>query len=102
MTVAARNELVIEGVVVRVEAGRFTPAGLAATHLALRHQPHPDRAETGAEFDVEVVAYGDLAQSMQDLSPGDAILIKGRLQRKHRRSMALAIQANQFKFASKG
>ena len=84
-----RNEVVLDGIVIRIAETRFSPAGVPLMQLTLGHDAmheeagHPRRVR----FQVRVMAVGEsLRPVVERLARGDRIRVRGMLTRKDYRS----------------
>ena len=95
------NTTVLEGKIVSRDTLRVTPGGVATLNLLLMHQSM--QAENGQDVQVEVemnaVVFGALANEMDSVKVGDAISLKGFLNRKNRFSQQPVLHITQFKFS---
>lgn len=84
-----RNEVVLDGVVLRIGTVRYSPAGVPQVQLRLGHESvqeeagHPRRVR----FQAEVFAVGErLAAAVSRLRAGQGIRVRGMLTRRSYRS----------------
>lgn len=96
----ARNQFVIDGEIAKSDILRYTPAGVAFSSFTLRHtsQQLENSHLVTINVEIEVVAYGALAEQMADLEVGKKISIKGFLNRKSQYNGVNRLHATQFKF----
>ncbi len=77
---------------------RYTPAGIPAIDVTLRHAS--TQAEAGVERSVECeltgVAYGEPAEALAAVAPGSLLRCKGFLARRWRTGITLAMHLNSF------
>ena len=77
---------------------RYTPAGVPAIDLMLRHasrQPEAD-IERVVECELAAVAYGDQARGLASVAPGSALRCKGFLARRFRTGLTLALHVHTY------
>ena len=98
------NAIVLEGVVARRDAPRSTPGGVAALKLTLHHQStqHEAGRDVAVEVEMQVVAYGEVAEAMAKVSEGDRISVKGFLSRRNQYSPMPILHLTQFKYSDRG
>ncbi|MBZ0105853.1 MAG: primosomal replication protein N [Sulfuricella denitrificans] len=90
------NQVVLNGKILAIDPLRYTPAGIPALNLTLRHNSRQVEAglEREVECEVQVVALGELAQQTAHCKVDDGIRIQGFLSRKSRNSTQLVLHAN--------
>ncbi len=90
------NQTIISGEVVRLGVLRYTPAGIPAIDCAVKHHSSQKEAETLRQVycELPVVAFGETATTMADLSIGDHIKITGFLNRKSQNNQQLVLHAD--------
>jgi primosomal replication protein N len=98
-----RNQTVLEGKVASRDTLRTTPGGVAALHLTLIHQStqREGKTEVAVEVEMNAVAFGELAETMNSVKDGDSISIKGFLSQKNRFSPMPILHITQFKFSER-
>jgi primosomal replication protein N len=91
------NNLVLSGVVIGLEAIRYTPAGLPLLSFVLQHASEQTEAglKRKVECEVNAVVLGDLAK--QNIQIGDNIKAKGFLAKRSTKSTQLVFHIEQIK-----
>jgi primosomal replication protein N len=92
------NRLFLDATIAQRDDLRYTPAGLPALSLTLKHAS--DQPEAGGRRKVEcelaAVAFGDAARSLASLPEGSAIRCEGFLARRWRTGTSLALHIERF------
>jgi primosomal replication protein N len=100
----ATNLLVIQGELLKVEALRFTPAGIPILSLAIGHLS--EQVEAGmkrkVECEVNAMVVGDLAKTCQHLSAGTQVKAAGFLAKRSFKSAQLVLHINKLEKVSQG
>lgn len=90
---APANRLTLDATLVQRDDLRYTPAGLPALSLTLRHAS--EQPEAGGvrkvECEIAAVAFGATAQGLAKLAEGSAIRCEGFLARRWRTGTTLAL-----------
>lgn len=91
------NQLKIDGTVLEVKPVRYTPAGIAVLELTLNHESTVQQAtnqQRQVQLDLSVVAMGDMALLLSDLTLGTQLQVSGFLApiRKNSSKLVLHIQ----------
>ena len=94
----AQNKVRIDGCLLEREPIRYTPAGIPAINAVLAHQSQQLEAgsERKTEFEIPLIALGDLARQFDRLKPGALIRAQGFLAAysiKRRRELVLHMQS---------
>jgi primosomal replication protein N len=94
----ARNQFVLDAEVIEAEALRHTPAGVPVISLKLRHESaQEEEGKPGtAQFEMSAVAFGDTALELSRIQPGQALSVKGFMNRKNRFSEYPVLHITQF------
>ena len=94
------NSLTLSGVVIGLEAIRYTPAGLPLLSFVLQHASEQTEAglKRKVECEVNAVAIGDIADMFkkQNIQIGDNIKAKGFLAKRSAKSTQLVLHIQQF------
>jgi primosomal replication protein N len=89
------NEVVLAGELVAVEPLRYTPAGVPRLGFRLLHRS--SQTEAGARRKVECelsgISMAEVALAMAGLKIGDAVTVRGFLNRRSRMSTQLVLHA---------
>jgi primosomal replication protein N len=89
------NEVALAGNLTAIEPLRYTPAGVPLLGFKLLHRS--SRLEAGLKRQVECemngMALADVARAMSGLKIGDAVTVRGFLNRKNRMSAQLVLHA---------
>jgi primosomal replication protein N len=89
------NEVALSGELTAIEPLRYTPAGIPLLNFRLLHRSQ--QAEAGlkrqVECEVNGVAMAEVAVALSRLKPGQAVRVKGFLNRKNRLSAQLVFHA---------
>ena len=95
----SRNQFVLDGEIVALEPLRHTPAGIPCVSLTLRHESQQEEAgkPAAAQFDMNAVAFGEIAMAMSGVRTGQRISVKGFMNRKNRFSEFPVLHITQFK-----
>ena len=92
------NEVRLSARVIARETLRHTPAGIPILVLTLRHESR--QVEGGmprqVEFEIEAMAVGELAQSMNSVEAGTAVQVTGFLASRSRLSSRVVLHVNEF------
>jgi primosomal replication protein N len=93
------NTVVLDGVVVSRDVLRRTPGGIASLNLKLKHEStqREGNHDVAVEVEINAIAFGDVAESLQKLKAADALTVKGFLSRKNRYSDQPILHITQFK-----
>jgi primosomal replication protein N len=85
---AAMNQVVMTGTVSQRSRLRYTPAGLPVLELLLQHDSRQTEAGGGVviRLDLPVVAIGDIVATMDAITDGTAVKVKGFLANRSARS----------------
>jgi len=93
------NEVALTGELTTVEPLRYTPVGIPILGFRLAHRSI--QAEAGVRRQVECemggVAMAEVAVEMARLRPGQAVKLKGFINRKNRMSAQLVLHATEAK-----
>jgi primosomal replication protein N len=96
--VASDNRVAIAATLVERNALRYTPAGIPAIEMTLRHRSR--QVEADGERDVEcelfAVAFGEIASAIAALAPGAPLRCHGFLARRYRTGTSLALHLTRF------
>jgi len=92
------NRLTLDATVLSREELRYTPAGLPALTMVLRHASEQDEAggRRKVECEIAAVAFGELARSIARHGPGTALRVHGFLARRYRTGVTLALHITDF------
>jgi primosomal replication protein N len=95
----SRNQFVLDGEVIEVDALRHTPAGVPVMSLKLKHESQQEEAggPSTAQFEISAVAFGDIAIDLSIIQPGQTLSVKGFMNRKNRFSDYPVLHITQFK-----
>jgi primosomal replication protein N len=95
----SRNQFVLDGEVIEVDALRHTPAGVPVMSLKLKHESQQQEAgnPSTAQFEISAVAFGDSAIDLSIIQPGQTLSVKGFMNRKNRFSDYPVLHITQFK-----
>ncbi len=95
----SRNQFVLDGEVIEVDALRHTPAGVPVMSMKLKHESQQDEAGNPgtAQFEISAVAFGDTAIDLSIIQPGQTLSVKGFMNRKNRFSDYPVLHITQFK-----
>ena len=92
------NRLLLDAQLAERGPLRFTPAGVSAIDILLRHASR--QPEAGAERTVECelagVVFGDAAQALSRVPLGAMLRCKGFLARRWRTGITVAMHVNEF------
>jgi len=92
------NRLLLDATLAERGDLRFTPAGLPALDMLLKHASR--QAEAGSERIVEcelaAVAFGEPARGLSRLPAGSTVRCKGFLARRYRTGITIAMHVNEF------
>jgi primosomal replication protein N len=90
------NRLELTGIAVRIEALRYTPAGLPLLSFTVQHGSEQIEAgmQRKVECEVNVVAMGDLAIKSQGIKEGTQIKVAGFLAKRSLKSTQLVMHIN--------
>ena len=92
-----RNQFLLDATLAKKDKLRRTPAGLPVLDLVLSHQSEQGEPLQKVWVEIEAVAIGALADEMKYIEIGQALSIKGYLNRKHRATQYLQLHITQFK-----
>ena len=89
------NELALAGKVTAIEPLRYTPAGVPLLSFKLLHRSSQIEAGLKRQVECEMsgMALADVALGMSGLKIGDAVTVRGFLNRKNRMSAQLILHA---------
>ena len=94
----ADNRVAIAATLVERGALRYTPAGIPAIEMTLRHRSR--QAEAGGARDVEcelfAVAFGEVANAIAAVAPGATLSCRGFIARRYRTGTSLALHLTRF------
>jgi len=90
------NKLELTGVVVQIEALRYTPAGIPLLSFVVQHGSEQIEAgmQRKVECEMNVVAMGDLAVKSQGIKAGAQIKASGFLAKRSLKSTQLVMHIN--------
>jgi primosomal replication protein N len=94
----AANRLTLDATIATRDDLRYTPAGLPALTVTLRHASEQPEAGGRRKVDCEIVAvaFGDTARRLASLPVGSAIRCEGFLARRWRTGTSLALHIDRF------
>ena len=94
-----RNQFVLDGEVIETDALRHTPAGIPVMSLKLKHESEQEELgkPSPAHFEVNAVAFGDIAVDLSIIQTGQQISVKGFMNRKNRFSEYPVLHITNFK-----
>jgi primosomal replication protein N len=89
------NEVVIAGKLIECSALRYTPAGMPVLELTLAHESEVQQVgnQRSIQFEISIVAMGDLALMWQRSTLGQSLEVKGFLAPARRNSPKLVVHA---------
>jgi len=89
------NEVAMTGELAGIEPLRYTPAGVPVLDFRLAHRSQQMEAGIKRQVECELngLALGEVAKVMAGLQPGQAVRIRGFLDRKNRMSAQLVLHA---------
>lgn len=89
------NAVELSGRLVELEPLRYTPAGIPLLHFLLSHMSTQMEAGQARRVECEVkgIALGAPAAAMAGLKAGDAVRVRGFLNRRNRMSAQLLLHA---------
>jgi len=92
------NQLILDASLTDREPLRYTPAGIPALSLTLRHASEQAEAEGRRKVDCEIaaVAYGSVAQSLARLPADAGLRAKGFLARRYRTGTSLCLHITEY------
>lgn len=90
------NKLELTGVVVQIEALRYTPAGIPLLSFVVQHVSEQIEAgmQRKVECEMNAIAMGDLAVKSQGIKEGTQIKASGFLAKRSLRSTQLVMHIN--------
>ena len=93
-----RNEIVITGKLVHIDALRHTPAGVPLLTMRLQHEATVMEAQRPRMlgFEAEAVALGPVAQRMCRLPLGQTVTLTGFVAPRSQRGRQLIVHVNDF------
>ena len=99
---SATNTVVLEGVVATRDVIRVTPGGLAALNLTLTHQSQQAEGISFVQVEAEInaVAFGEVAEALNNVKVADQLTVKGFLSQKNRYNSMLILHITQFKYSN--
>jgi len=91
------NEVALSGELAAMEALRYTPAGIPLLGFKLLHRSQQTEAGLKRQVECEMngVAMAEVAVAMSRMKPGQAVRVKGFLNRKNRMSAQLMFHATE-------
>ena len=91
----AANEIALTGELAAIDALRYTPAGIPILGFKLLHRSQQTEAGLKRQVECEVngVAMAEVAVAMSRYKVGQAVQVKGFLNRKNRMSAQLMLHA---------
>jgi len=91
------NEVALSGELAAMEALRYTPAGIPLLGFKLLHRSQQTEAGLKRQLECEMngVAMAEVAVAMSRMKPGQAVRVKGFLNRKNRMSAQLMFHATE-------
>lgn len=94
------NRVTLRARLLKTEALRRTPAGVASLQVVLQHSSMQIEAqhERQVSCEVEAVAFGSIAERLAQELPGAALQVEGFLDRKSMRQPALIVHLTEFEF----
>ncbi len=99
-----RNQLVLSGRIIEIDALRHTPAGLPV--LAFRIDHASEQIEAGirrrVQCEVAAMAVAEAAQKAEGLKVGDSVEAQGFLARRSRNSQQLVMHVNNIEILERG
>ena len=92
------NRLVLDASLHDREPLRYTPAGIPALSLTLRHASEQPEAEGRRKVECEIaaVAYGSLAESLSRLPADAGLRARGFLARRYRTGITLCLHITEY------
>jgi len=92
------NRLTLDATLASRDDLRYTPAGLPALSMTLRHASEQDEGggKRKVECEIAAVAFAELARSIARLVPGAALRVHGFLARRYRTGTTLALHITDF------
>ena len=95
---ASANRLTLDATIADRDGLRFTPAGIPALSLTLRHASEQPEAggRRRVECEIAAVAFGDVARALAGLPADRAIRCEGFLARRWRTGTTLALHIDRF------
>jgi primosomal replication protein N len=89
------NEIALTGELAAIDALRYTPAGIPILGFKLLHRSQQSEAglKRQVECEVNAVAMAEVAVAMSRYKVGQAVRVKGFLNRKNRMSAQLILHA---------
>lgn len=94
--------MVLEGVVVSRDVVRVTPGGIQVLNLAIKHQSTrlEGTQQVAVELEMNAIAFGEVAKTLDALKVGVALSVKGFLSQKNRYNTLPILHITQFKMLS--
>lgn len=91
------NEVALSGELTAIDALRYTPAGMPLLEFRLLHRSQQTEAGLKRQVECEMsgVAMAEVAVAMSRFKPGQAVRVKGFLNRKNRMSTQLILHATE-------
>ncbi len=91
------NEIALSGELTTIEPLRYTPAGIPVLGFKLVHRSRQVEAGLKRQVECEMggVAMAEVAVSMAQLKPGQAVKVSGFLNRKNRMSAQIILHATE-------
>ena len=94
------NDVRLNGEVIGREELRHTPAGIPILAFVLKH--HSTQIEAGTprqlDFEIDAMAVGETAQSMNAMQPGQRVRLHGFLASRSQRSARVVLHVARFEF----
>jgi primosomal replication protein N len=92
------NRLTLDATIAQRDGLRYTPAGVPALSLTLKHASEQPEAGGRRKVDCEIaaVAFGETAKGLASLPVGDAIRCEGFLARRWRTGVTLALHIERY------
>jgi primosomal replication protein N len=91
------NDVALSGELTAIDSLRYTPAGIPLLDFRLLHRSQQTEAGLKRQVECEMsgVAMAEVAIAMSRLKPGQAVRVKGFLNRKNRMSAQLILHATE-------
>jgi len=92
------NRVELAGRLAETSGLRYTPAGLASLQLRLEHRSTQREAgrERPVACDLEALAFGEVAQALSGIAPGEGLRLTGFLERKSARNPQTVMHVTEF------
>ncbi|MFN0315088.1 MAG: primosomal replication protein N [Burkholderiales bacterium] len=87
----------MEGILLRKQPLRYTPAGIPVTECAVKHSSVQAQGKIprAVEVEVEVQGVADMAMRLNEIKEGEAVHVQGFLAKRSQRSSTLILCATQ-------